>query len=163
MRTALTVAGVVLVGTALGGVAYTAVSADTPTESPVTTTPSASLEQQADRCAEPARRVGGQCVSVVHVRAGGAGAPGAETPDAPPAAASAPAAPVVPAAPAAPAAPVESAPPTDDSGHDAFDDHGGDEDEAFDEAEDAADEAEDAAEDAADEAEDAAEDAADED
>lgn len=162
MRTALTVAGVVLVGTALGGVAYTAVSADTPTESPVTTTPTASLEQPADRCAEPARRVGGQCVSVVHVRAGGAG-PGAETPDAPPAAASAPAAPVVPAAPAAPAAPVVSAPPTDDSGHDAFDDHDGGEDEAFDEAEDAADEAEDAAEDAADEAEDAAEDAADED
>ena len=111
MRTALTIAGVTLSGTALGVLAYTAVSV--PSASPVSGNAASSAtagNRQATTCEKPARVIGSSCVTVVHVRDRGAGAAVSSRP-------------IGSTAAATPTALGTPSPPRLPS---AFDDHGGD-------------------------------------
>ena len=110
MRTALTIAGVTLSGTALGVLAYTAVSV--PSASPVSGNDASSAtvgNPNATSCEKPAQVIGSSCVTVVHVRDRGAGAAASSRP-------------IVSTTAATPTAPVTPSPPLPS----AFDDHGGD-------------------------------------
>ena len=111
MRTALTIAGVTLSGTALGVLAYTAVSV--PSASPVSGNDASSSatvgKPNATTCEKPAQVIGSSCVTVVHVRNRGAGA----------AVSSRAIVSTTAATPTAPGTPSPALPST-------FDDHGGD-------------------------------------